>query len=254
MRTTKLGNEIIKAAEDVLSLGYRAYNKNLYGEKLEQIVKEFDVLSTKKYFRGKGKEQVDYCGITQSVILDRAFRNYDGSENKIRNASALEFKNIARKNNIRIDNKASVGSLFLYPRNGGSGFHIGLVYKIIDGGFQTIEGNTYSSNSYIIDKEGCATKLGSNEYGILTRSRQNNSNIEFIHIEELFGKELFSYPDGGQYLSDYCVIPTDEFPSYGGDFAGAEAVPPTTLTAAHKVLIGCVTSLFLLGLLTKNRN
>ena len=75
MRTTRLGREIIRAAEDVLSLGYRAYNKNLFGEKLENVIKEFDTLSTKKYYRGKGKEQPDYCGITQSIILDRAFSN-----------------------------------------------------------------------------------------------------------------------------------------------------------------------------------
>ncbi len=256
MRTTRLGYEIIKSAEEVLAMGYRAYNRNLYGEVLEEVIKEFDTLSNKKYYRGKGKEQVDYCGITQSVILDRAFRNYDGSLNSFRTASAGEFKNLAKKHGIRIDKKATVGALFLYPRSGGSGYHIGLVYKIIDGGFESIEGNTYSSNSYIIDKDGCAIKLGANEYGILTRPRTINKDIEFIHIEELYGNEIFTYPDSNQYLADtddkdFCVITDDIVPEIEGDFVGAEATPKSLLTREEKFIIGCSGALFGLGIITR---
>jgi len=141
----------------------------------------------------------------------------------------------------------------LYPRNGGSGFHIGLVYKIIDGGFETIEGNTYSSNSYIIDKEGCATKLGANEYGILTRPRTNNSNFEFLHIEELYDNNIIEFPSSEQYLSDSCTITTDDFPEEEGDFEGEEARPKSDLTTEQKALISCGTGIIILGLIAKFR-
>jgi hypothetical protein len=264
MLTTKFGNEIIKAAEDVLSLGYRAYNKNLYGEVLENVVKEFDVLSPRKYYAGQGKKQPDYCAITQSIILDRAFRNFDGSVNTFRTASAGEFLSKGKQRGLRVDKNPAVGCLFVQPRNGGSGYHIGLVYKLLGNKFRTIEGNTYSSSSYILQKDGCAIKLGPNEYGILTRLRNVKPEMQFIHTEEMFSKETSTYPDSPQYLAEsdvLCEIMDEDVPATEGDFTGELAAPnisQTSLSFIEKyktelILGGGIIGIIILGLISRNK-
>jgi surface antigen len=207
MKTTRFGYEIVKSAEEVLEQGYRSRGKNYYGEKLEEIVKEFDKHGGTNYFTGKGKKQVDYCAITASVILDRALRNYDGSNNIIRSASANTLAGIAKSRGVRVDKTPAIGSLFIYERNDKGQGHIGFVWKVNPRSIASIEGNTESCNSYIIRK-GCPEKLECGEYGILTRLRNSpyktsaGKQYYFIHIEELFDKELMEFPDTENYLAD----------------------------------------------------
>ena len=131
MRTTHFGSKIIASAEEVLGLGYRSFGNNYYGEKLEEVVKEFDANGGTSYFTGKGKAQPDYCAITASVILDRAFKKYDVSKNNIRNASANTLASIVKSKGVRVDKKPAVGSLFIYERNAKGQGHIGFVWKVL---------------------------------------------------------------------------------------------------------------------------
>lgn len=207
MQTTQFGINIIRAAEDVLAIGYRAGTRNQYGEKLEQLWKEYDAHSGTKLYKGAGNKQADYCGGTVSVILDRATRAFNGQSNKFRSASAKEFENLAKKFNIRIDNTPRPGCLFTTLRSGGSGRHVGLVWQVIGENIQTIEGNTYCSSCYYI-QNGCKVKLGNNEYGIVTRLRPSQKNLKYaphcyIHVEELFGTTpLVDIPKTEAMLAD----------------------------------------------------
>ena len=265
MRTTKFGYEILKSAESVLGQGYRSGKKNYYGEKLEDIIKEYDSVGGTKYYAGKGRQQPDYCAITASVILDRAFKNYDGSKNVIRNASANNLAVLAKKSGVRVDGNPAIGSLFIYERNDKGQGHIGFVWKSGHKNYiETIEGNTESCSSFII-KEGCATKLNCGEYGILTRQRKSpyitsaKKKYSFIHIEELYGTSTQDYPDTVNYLADgeYCeIINEDDFNFAEGSDGDAEDPKETHElvqffhTHMNKILLGGgVLSIILLGVL-----
>jgi surface antigen len=202
MKTTMFGSHIIKAAESVLQVEYRAGTRNCYGEKLEQVVQEFDTIGKKKYFTGKGKKQVDYCGITVSVVLDRAMNAFDGTLNTFRSASAGEFLNLAKKNKIRVDKQPQAGCLFVTKRTGGSGYHIGLVWDVSGKNIKTIEGNTYSSSGFIVKAGGCKVKLGAKEYGIMSRMRPIANIHQFVHIEELYGATTSEYEPTQALLAD----------------------------------------------------
>jgi len=129
MKTTKFGSKIIEAAEEILQLEYRAGDRNYYGEKLEQVVQEFDLLQSvkSKVFKGRGKAQPDYCAITISVILDRAMRKYNGSDNTLRNVSAKYFIDESSRRELRIDNRPQPGCIFATQRSGGTGWHVSIV-------------------------------------------------------------------------------------------------------------------------------
>jgi hypothetical protein len=89
MRTTKFGSRIVDAAEEILQFEYRSGSRNYFGDKLEQLVQEFDSFNIPpRQFKGRGKAQPNYCGITISVILDRAMRKFNDSVNTYRNANA----------------------------------------------------------------------------------------------------------------------------------------------------------------------
>ena len=262
MKTTKFGYQLIKSAEDVLGIGYRSFGKNYYGEKLESIVKEFDAHNNTKYWAGKGKAQPDYCAITQSVILDRAFKEFNGSKNLIRSVSANTLASLAKSSGAKVNKTPSIGSLFIYERNDKGQGHIGLVWKVKGNYIETIEGNTESSSSFII-KDGCATKLNPGEYGILTRQRRSpyktsaGKEYSFVHIEELFGAEKSDFPDTENYLADGegCELMPDET---GMDFGGSDGdgdVPvEQSFISRNKdkiVIGGGVLGLILLGVYTK---
>jgi len=205
MRTTFFGQQLIKAAEDVLQVEYRAGNRNRFGERLERIVKEFDSGGSTRFFKGAGKQLPDYCGITVSVIIDRALQMYNGQANTYRSASAKWFKDNARRFNLRMDKVPRDGCLFLTKRSGGSGYHIGFVWEVSADGrtIKTIEGNTWSSSSFHVRKTGCKIKLGNNEFGILSRTRRTDAIYSFIHIEELFDTLVVDFPRSAAMLADY---------------------------------------------------
>jgi hypothetical protein len=232
MRTTFFGSKIIKAAEDVLGIGYRSFKKNYFGEKLEEVIQEYDRHDGTRFFAGKGKMQPDYCAMTASVILDRAFRLYDGSKNTLRSASANTLSNLIKARKVRVDKKPAVGCLFSYIRNAKGQSHVGFVWKVHPNYIETIEGNTESCSSFII-KKGCPTKLDCGEYGILTRQRKSpyttsaGNPFSFIHIDELFDTELNDYPDSENYLADenFCdIINESDF-----DFEGSDGDAPDPL-------------------------
>lgn len=203
IKTTKFGHEIVKACEEVMALGYRAGNKNRYGKVLEEVVKEYDSKTSSCnqnnigcQYTGAGKKQNDYCAITVSVILDRATQKYKRDKNassEYRSPAASYFLTNL-KGKVTINNTPAPGCLFVIKRSGGSGYHVGVVWQLINNGnsIQTVEGNTYCSSCYIIDNEGCATKLNPNEYGILTRRRPTKKVYKFIHIEELYDNDIIA--------------------------------------------------------------
>ena len=130
MRTTQFGSEIIKAAESVLGMGYRSNGKNYFGERLEEVIRAFDSHDGTKYWAGRGRQQPDYCAITASLILDKAFKNYNGTHNTIRHAAANKLADLAKASGVRVDDKPAVGSLFIYQRNAKGQGHIGFVWKV----------------------------------------------------------------------------------------------------------------------------
>jgi hypothetical protein len=87
-------------------------------------------------------------------------------------------------------------------RSGGSGHHVGIVWDVVGSSVKTIEGNTFSSSSFHVRRDGCKIKLGAEEYGILSRMRPISKVDSFIHIEELFGKETFKYEGSDAFLAD----------------------------------------------------
>jgi hypothetical protein len=127
MKTTQFGYQLVKSAEEVLGIGYRAGDKNYFGDRLEDVIKEYDRHDGTKFWAGKGKKQPDYCAITCSVILDRAFKRFNGSHNNVRNASAKHLSNLAIASGVRVDDKPAIGSLFVYERNDKGQCHIGFV-------------------------------------------------------------------------------------------------------------------------------
>jgi len=84
-------------------------------------------------------------------------REYNGQHNTFRNASAKWFKDNASRFGLRVDKIPQKGSLFLVKRSGGSGYHIGFVWDVVDNGrtIRTIEGNTWSGSFFHIRKTGC---------------------------------------------------------------------------------------------------
>jgi surface antigen len=211
MNTTLFGKKLIEAAESVLQIEYRAGENNRFGEKLEQVVREFDAAGNTKLFAGVGRRQPDYCGITVSVIIDRAMREYNGEANAYRSASAKWFKDNAKKFGLRIDKTPRNGCLFLTKRSGGSGYHIGFVWEVINNGtaIKTIEGNTWSGSSFHVRKTGCKIKLVANEYGILSRARPVKNIDSFIHIEEMFNDLIAEFPKSDAMLADSTVTPAN---------------------------------------------
>ena len=63
MRTTEFGRRIIESAEEVLQFEYRAGSRNYFGEGLERLIQEYDLLqpSNKRYFKGKGNAAMGYA-------------------------------------------------------------------------------------------------------------------------------------------------------------------------------------------------
>lgn len=237
IKTTLFGKALIDAAEEVLQVEYRAGNNNQYGEKLEQIVQEYDLnpIGGKK-FTGRGKKQLDYCGITASVIIDRAVRKYTGQTNKFKSASASFFKNSASKHKLRVDNTPTPGCLFLVRRDGGSGYHVGFVWDVNpDGSIKTIEGNTYGSSSFHVRKDGCKIKLNPTEYGILSKARRPSKIDCFVHVEEMFDSDIVEIQRSTAMLADepptegtYCnTEPTDP------DADGGEAINNADLVLGY---------------------
>jgi hypothetical protein len=218
MRTTLFGKKLIEAAEEVLQIEYRAGNRNYFGEALEGLVQEFDANTAggRRLFAGKGKKQPDYCGITVSVIIDRALREYSGQSNNYRSASAKWFKDNASRHNLRIDKIPRDGSLFLVKRSGGSGYHIGFVWEVSPNGrtIKTIEGNTWSGSSFHVRKTGCKIKLDMNEYGVLSRARPIANIDSFVHIEEMFDATVQDFPKSAAMLAD--AIPSQHLADTGG--------------------------------------
>jgi hypothetical protein len=266
MRTTLFGSKIIESAEEVLGYGYRSFNRNYFGERLEVVVKEFDSVSGTSFFAGKGRKQPDYCAITSSIILDKAFRSFDGSVNAIRSASANTLGSLARSTGVRVDRSPSVGSLFIYERNAKGQGHIGFVWKVKAGHIDTIEGNTESCSSYII-KEGCPVRLNCGEYGILTRQRRSpyrtsaGKNFSFIHIEEMFGTDLEEFEPSENYLADgtFCELITTDYDYEGSDGDASDPVEtPKHMAFLHthknKIIAGsCGVAILLLGVLSRNK-
>ena len=228
MRTTLFGQKLIQAAEEVLQVEYRAYDKNQYGEALERVVREYDTnaLDKKFMFAGIGKKQPDYCGITVSVILDRAVKAFtEGKQtNTFRSAVAAYFKNNARLFGLRVDKTPRDGCLFLTKREGGSGYHVGFVWEVLNNqSIKTIEGNTWSGSSFHVKADGCKTKLNYGEYGILTRARLTSSIDCFVHIEEMFEDKnnvlVMDFPKSAAMLADKGVCNIEELDpnADGGD-------------------------------------
>ncbi len=210
-RTTALGSAIIKGAESVLNTIYIApKGRNCYGKELEEIVKEFDASFGTSYFRGAGKKQVDYCGIVVSVALNRAFQAFKGINTPYYSASARYFLT-ALKGKVEINKTPAPGCLFLTRRGGGSGYHVGIVWKVDGNAVETIEGNTWCGSCFAISKTGCKVKSGTEEYGILTRKRPISRIAHFVHIQNLYGEDLATFEASKTYLADApATAPTNE--------------------------------------------
>jgi hypothetical protein len=142
--------------------------------------------------------------MTASVVLDRALKEYNGRDNTMRSAGAKELIGIAKKHNIRVDNKPSVGAMFLTLQGGNPNKrHAGIVWKVENNNksIQTIEGNAWSGSAMQIGNSGCAVDANNKE-GIISRKISVGKVKEFLHIEELEGKQINEYSDTPAMLAD----------------------------------------------------
>ncbi len=185
--TTELGKMILEEAEALLLGSYREQTNSNDGVWLEKMIQEFDILQPKgnKKYVNRRKNQIPYCAVTASVILDRAFERY-GITNYVRTASAKDFLNVAKQHKVQINKVAKPGAVFLTKTSGEgstSGYHAGIVWyvdekrKVIG----TIEGNTPSG--YHINN-GCLVKLPKGWDGIVHKERPISNVANFIHVQD----------------------------------------------------------------------
>jgi hypothetical protein len=218
MKTTKLGLEIVKSAEQWLAervIEDYADNRDKHG-KIAGLWTEY---LTGNYKPNPNKKKNDaYCAITATVIVDRAVRNYAlannifGAKNPVRHAAAANLIKIAEAANVRtagVDskNKATLdpipGCMFVVKSSSASGRHAGIVWQVFDDGtFLSIEGNNWAGNkkqAQIKPEDDCtfySYNGGTSEVGNagIHSFRRKVSEIKgLIHTEELMGVDVVDY-------------------------------------------------------------
>jgi surface antigen len=257
MRTTKLGRLIVLECENLLRARIAETDGENRSPGIKLLADEFNRIPTKE---AGFIYPAAWCGITVSVALERAFKEYDGSSTPLATARASNFVNLARKHGIRVDKEPAIGAIALTASSGGSGRHAQIVWNYEDGNVYTCEGNGDANKSYQIAND-CIVKSNKAQ-SLHSRLKKASQFTDFIHIEEYFDKDVHEYAgssafsatsglsDDGEVLRtsdglEYCVWSLEE------DEAGIErdgdAVTPPFKAELKSFIDKNRTELLLLG-------
>lgn len=181
--TTRLGYEIIKTASKYVTPNDICYEIN--GDNRGNCIDEI-----KCYYEGVvdrcDSDKVTnepYCAIFAWTMVDMAIKKFDKTAplwGGVKTKGAYDLLKRAKDRSIKVDNKPAIGSVF-YRLSGSptSSGHVGIVIKVEDDKFHTIEGNnvfTYKGKKY----QGVWS-------WIYKKSAIPGKGFQFIHTETLLG-------------------------------------------------------------------
>ena len=188
IKTTELGRNILKYAENVLSL----HCTEDEGENTAPCIKDMWEVVYNGYYDQHSGSQRAYCAVFVSYCIQQALKEYGYSIDDLKtqavfSSGTLNLLAQAKQNGIPINSNAKPGAIFQKDGSSGKNRHVGIVWYLHDDGkyFQTIEGNAdgtliESADEYIVE-------------GVVTKKRSLASINHFIHIEEFLGDNVVTH-------------------------------------------------------------